>query len=112
MIDSFDVQMEKMGLSSVFTLKGDLTNNSEDALMNAYQNISDEEKKRVVFDLSGCNYVNSSGIATFITILHETKAIEGRLALVGLSSHLKKVFQTVGLAEFIPMYDSLKQALR
>lgn len=111
-MEAFEVHAEKQGSSMVFTLKGDITSNSEEALLGAYEKISQEDRKRVVFDLSACNYVNSSGIATFITILHETKAVEGRISLVGLSSHLKKVFQTVGLTKFITMYDSLKQALR
>lgn len=111
MNEVFEVDVRQEGNASIFALKGELTSNSEELLLTGYEELEEYKKKHVIFDLSACSYVNSSGIAAFITILHQTNELGGRLALIGLSSHLKKVFETVGLSEFIPIYGTLKQAL-
>lgn len=61
----------------------------------------------VVFDFSGLKFINSEGIGLLFEI-HTHLAKEGKkLVVVGSASHVKDVFDTVGMTEVIPMYAKL-----
>jgi anti-anti-sigma factor len=52
---------------------------------------------RLVFDLSGCPYLDSSGIGLFLGLLFEV-AETGWLGVVGANEALSRVFELTGLS--------------
>jgi anti-anti-sigma factor len=66
---------------------------------------------RVIFQCGGLNYVSSTGIGTFTTIMKAVKARGGDLVFVGMQPKVHEVFQLLGFSKFFNMRDSLEDSI-
>lgn len=90
-------------------LSGDITSDAEPFLHDAYEEIMKKTKTpTIIFDFNDAHYINSSGISAFIKLIHRHNDYEGNFIFTGLSDHLKKVIDIVGLTEYITILDSTK----
>lgn len=97
----------------VISLEGDITSEADQILKNAYSDIKKKSKSRVyIFDFNNSNYINSSGISSFIKIIHLHKESNGDFIFTGLSDHLKKVMDIVGLTEYISISETVDSAIK
>lgn len=62
-------------------------------------------------DFSGVKYIDSSGLATLVEYVRDSKAYGGKLALCGLQPKVKMVFELVRLNELFTIADSKESAL-
>lgn len=62
-------------------------------------------------DFTGVKYIDSSGLATLVEYVRDTKAFGGRLALFGLQPKVKMVFELVRLNELFTITDTRDAAL-
>ncbi|WP_332698018.1 STAS domain-containing protein [Halalkalibacter lacteus] len=60
-----------------------------------------EMGQTVRVDLSGVDYIDSTGLGVFIGALKATHITEGNLTLVGMSTRIKRLFSITGLDEVI-----------
>ena len=65
---TFDVR-ELSERARAIDIKGDITAQSEDVLMDAYGRASGEGVKAIVLNFSGLDYMNSGGIGLLVTLL-------------------------------------------
>lgn len=90
-------------------LSGDITSDAEPFLHEAYEEIIKKTKTAtIIFDFNNAFYINSSGISAFIKLIHKHNDYNGNFIFTGLSDHLKKVIDIVGLTEYITILDSNK----
>lgn len=68
-------------------------------------------RPNVVVDLSGVSYMDSSGIATLVEALHETRNRKGRLVLAGLNDRVREVFELARLHSVFELAASVEAAL-
>ena len=87
-------------------LNGDITSDAESYLFTAYDDIMKKTKaSTIIFNFDNAHYINSSGISAFIKLLHQHNDINGKFIFTGLSDHLKKVIDIVGLTDYITISD-------
>ena len=97
----------------VIYLEGDITSESDHVLKDAYNDIKKKSKSRIfIFDFTKSNYINSSGISSFIKIIHLHKESNGDFVFTGLSDHLLKVMDIVGLTEYISISETIESAIK
>lgn len=97
----------------VIFLDGDITSEADQLLEEAYYEIRNHVKEKIyIFDFEKANYINSSGISSFIKIIHMHKEEDGDFIFTGLSEHLKKVMDIVGLTDYVKIYDSIETAIQ
>lgn len=97
----------------VIYLEGDITSESDNILKDAYNDIKKKSKSRIfIFDFTKSNYINSSGISSFIKIIHLHKESNGDFVFTGLSAHLLKVMDIVGLTEYISISETIESAIK
>lgn len=65
----------------------------------------------MVFDLSGVEYLSSSGLRVFISIMRKLKEKNGKLVLACVPEIVKKIFKTVELEDLFEVYDSISEAV-
>ncbi len=65
----------------------------------------------LVFDFNALKFINSEGIGYLMEIHTHLMNRDKRLVIVGLNAHVKDVFQTIGIGEIIPVYESLDDFL-
>jgi anti-anti-sigma factor len=67
--------------------------------------------KRVVLDLTECQFIDSSGLRTLLGARSAAESAGGSLALVVADRGLLRVFEVVGLAAVLEIHDTLDHAL-
>ncbi len=106
----FDVR-EVSGAARAIDIKGDITAQSEDVLMNAYGRASDSGVKAIVLNFSGLEYMNSGGIGLLVTLLVRAQRQRQKVLAYGLSEHYRQIFELTRLDEAVSIHDSEADAL-
>jgi len=60
------------------------------------QPLIDSECQHIVLDCAGLEYISSSGLRIFISILKATKARKGEVVVQNINDEIKKVFEMTG----------------
>ena len=90
---------------SIIDIVGDMTRDSETALMTAYGEVP-ATTKVILFNFTGLEYMNSSGIGLIVTLLIRINRQKQHMLAYGLTEHYQHIFELTRLSEAIGVYDS------
>jgi anti-sigma B factor antagonist len=107
---SFDVR-EVSEATRVIDIRGDITAQSEDVLMDAYSRANADGVRAVVLNFTGLDYMNSGGIGLLVTVLVRAQRQRQRVLAYGLSDHYRQIFELTRLDEAVGIHDSEDEAL-
>ena len=107
---SFDVR-EVSETTRVIDIRGDITAQSEDVLMDAYGRANGDGVRAVVLNFTGLDYMNSGGIGLLVTVLVRAQRQRQRVLAYGLSDHYRQIFELTRLDEAVGIHDSEDEAL-
>ena len=107
---SFDVR-EVSEEARAIDIKGDITAQSEEVLMDAYARASEQGVKAIVLNFSGLDYMNSGGIGLLVTLLVRAQRQRQRVLAHGLSDHYRQIFELTRLDEAVGIHDNEDDAL-
>lgn len=110
MTATFDVRRPVPG-AAVIDIHGDVTPDTEGALMEAYATASDDATRAVVLNFSGLEYMNSGGIGLLVTLLVRAQRSHQQLLAHGLSDHYRQILSLTRLDEAIAIHDDEPSAL-
>ena len=97
---------------AVLTLKGDLIGEPETTdLRDKIHSLIGDKIRKVVMDLSGVNYVNSSGLGTLIAALTTVRNAGGDLRLARVGEKVHSLFIVTQLVKVFETYESVDRAL-
>jgi anti-sigma B factor antagonist len=87
-------------------LCGEVDGSAKGVLPAAYaEAVATRDPRRVVLDVHGVDYINSTGIAVIVGVLAQARS-EGRvIAVAGLTEHYKHIFTITRLVDFIELLD-------
>src|SRR5687768_12782552 len=102
---TFDVR-ELSEQSRAIDIKGDITAQSEDVLMDAYGRASGDSVKAIVLNFTGLEYMNSGGIGLLVTLLVRAQRQRQRVLAYGLSDHYRQIFELTRLDEAVSIHDT------
>lgn len=106
------MQVRKVnGSVSVIDIDGEVTGESEAALAEAYSQASANGAQTVIFNFTGLDYMNSSGIGLLVTTLIRARRQGQNLMAYGLTDHYRQIFTLTRLDEAIAIHDDEESAL-
>ena len=97
--------------SSLIDVKGSITAQSENALMDAFTHASSGATRGVIINFSGLDYMNSTGIGLLVTILVRANRQQQQMLAFGLNDHYRNIFELTRLNEAIHIYDDERAAV-
>ena len=106
----FDVREVSDG-TRVIDIKGDITAQSEDVLMDAFGRASTQGVSAIVLDFSALDYMNSGGIGLLVMLLVRAQRQHQRVLAFGLSEHYRQIFDLTRLDEAMGIHDSEAETL-
>ena len=109
-VTSFTVRRPNAGMV-VIDVAGDVTAASEDALMRAFDEGSNDAADVIAFDFGNLDYMNSGGIGLLVTLLVRANPQRQRLVAFGLNEHYRQIFELTRLDEAISLYDNQHSAI-
>ncbi|MCU0571706.1 MAG: STAS domain-containing protein [Syntrophobacteraceae bacterium] len=92
-----EVIVERSGPDTTVIPRGALTVALAQELRSQIRNVLSEGVSHVVFDLSGTEVVDSSGIGLLIATHNSLKKTGGSLRVVGVSPEIKNLFKAMRL---------------
>ena len=65
----------------------------------------------IVVDMTGLEYISSTGLSVFLSSAKKIKRNDGRMALAALNSRIRLAFEMSGFLRLFPVYPSVDAAL-
>jgi anti-anti-sigma factor len=95
----------------VVTIAGRLALGGEtEQLDAAVKGLLQKDVKMLVLDITGLDYVDSSGIGTLVSSLTNVKKAGGELKIVGANPRIKRIFSMTGVDSMMSMYGTMAEA--
>lgn len=97
---------------AVVELSGHVDMSSSPDLRMACLDLVRKRTPRILFNMRGVNYLDSSGVATLVECLQKLADYDGVLGLFGLTPRAKEIFDVTNLTQLFKFYDSEEEAVR
>ncbi|HQX75166.1 MAG TPA: STAS domain-containing protein, partial [Thermoflexales bacterium] len=79
-------------------------------LDTALKGLVEKGRRKIVIDLSKCQYVSSAGLRAMLSALKQVKG-GGNLVLVGASPQIRETLQLVGFHTLFTQFDDILDAV-
>jgi stage II sporulation protein AA (anti-sigma F factor antagonist) len=109
--DRFSAQPAIIDGVLVVKVHGELDHDVKDVLSQALLSEHGTAPPKIVADLSGVTFMDSSGINVFVTAYQRVSDAKGWLRIAGAQDSVVRVLQLVGLDTLISCYPTVEQAL-
>jgi anti-anti-sigma factor len=109
-VEGLQLSTERRGDSAIVVVRGDLdvvTGPQFDEYLKAAR----REHDRIVLDLSAVDFMDTSSLAVIVGHWKALVAIGGTLALAGARYRYTKSLWITGLADRLPLYDTVDEAV-
>jgi anti-anti-sigma factor len=73
--------------------------------------VIDRGDTQLVIDLANLEYISSTGLSAFLSAAKKVKAAGGRMALAGLNSRIRLVFEMSGFLRLFPVFPNVDAAV-
>jgi len=107
-----NINERQAGDVTVLDMSGKITiGEGSVALRTAIRRLLEEGKKRILLNLSGVSYIDSSGIGELVSSYTATNNAGGQLKLLNLTQKLQDLLTITKLLTVFDVYDSEAEAL-
>lgn len=104
-----DIDRSEKGM--VVSPKGEIDLGRSPALREQLGTLVAEGPGRIIIDLSGVTYMDSSGVATLVEALQQCRTANISLTLCSLQDRVRSIFEIARLDMVFTIADSLEQAM-
>lgn len=105
------LKFDIIGRTLVVGLSGELDHHSAESVRIKIDNkIEEYGINNLIFDFSGVNFMDSSGIGVIIGRYRKVSEYGGKVAITNLKPQIKKVFELGGLFRIIKEFSGIDEA--
>ncbi len=90
----------------ILSITGEIDLYNAPELKEAVQKLVDEKKYKIIVNLDGVSYIDSSGIGALISSFSNLKKYQGNLRICNVAGSVRKVFELTKLTSFFDMDDT------
>jgi anti-sigma B factor antagonist len=106
-----EIKLKDEGAVVVMNLSGRLDLASGSGLKEQVKELLDKERSLLHLNLSGVDFINSSGLGVLVSIMKEARLRKGRLTLSNLASYVNEIFEITQLSHIFEIFPSEAEAL-
>jgi len=103
--------IDHRGNAAVIHVSGEVDMSTSPDLRKVLQTEVGDKAAKIIVDLSGVTYIDSSGLATLVECLQGVRKYKGELFLVGLKKTVKDVFEIARLDEVFDLREDADAAM-
>ncbi|MEU3855097.1 STAS domain-containing protein [Streptomyces sp. NPDC029554] len=97
--------------TAVVDVSGDVDLHTSVALRAYVSALLAQGARHLVLDLSATQYIDSTGLSTFIRLLHAAERCGGSLHLAAVPERLERMVAMTGIAQLLPVHATVDDAL-
>lgn len=108
--DQVQVDTDSVAGAVLVTPQGDVDMSRSPALRQALRVAQSKRPDRLIVNLTGVSYMDSSGLATLVEAKRSAKAGETEVVLCGMTDKVRAIFEIAKLDRFFTIVDTLENA--
>ena len=108
----FSIKIRQAGVVSLVDVSGRLTSFETGALRDSISRLLKKGHKDIVLNLSGLQYLDSSGIGELARVYVSVVKQSGQMKVIGLSSKIEEVLKITHLYQVFPEFPDEEAALK
>lgn len=97
--------------AAIIDVEGDIDLNRSMEFQKSLLDVLDQGPKRIIVNLSGVSYMDSSGVACLVKLLARARKSGSQLCLIGLTKRVQSLFEITRLDIVFNICLSEKEAL-
>ena len=109
---NFSITIRQAGPISLLDVSGRLTSFEVGALRDCISRLLKQGRKNIVLNLSGLQYLDSSGIGELARVYVSVVKASGQMKVVGLSPKVEEILKITQLYQVFPDFPSEEAALQ
>jgi anti-sigma B factor antagonist len=106
----FNTRVERRDEDTIVYVSGDVDLRSSPALRTELLNLLKSPPRRLIVDLTGVDYMDSSGVGTVVELKRLLERKGGKLVLCGLQERVRGVFEITQLDKFFTIFATCAEA--
>jgi len=106
-----NISIENKDEISIVKVSGEITFSTSGDLRKKLLELVDKGSKKIILNIGGVDYIDSSGMATMVEILQKIKSKDGYLALCKVKDKIKDILEMVKLKDLFEMFDTEEEAI-
>ncbi len=100
------------GEVAILTFKGDLLGEPDTTnIREKIHSLVSDNCRRIIIDLGGVNYMNSSGLGTLISVLTTVRNAKGELVLANVGGKVQNLFLITQLVKVFETFETVDRAV-
>ncbi|MGD8989930.1 MAG: STAS domain-containing protein [Desulfobacterales bacterium] len=96
---------------TIIAIEGRMDASNANAAEGEITKALEGEQNRLLFDLSGLEYLSSGGLRVILGAAKEIRRREGKVALAALKEYVYEIFEVSGFTAMIPIKDTIEEGL-
>lgn len=109
--ESDNMHIEQQGDLCHLILRGRLDGLTVGQVEERFLQLVDEGVQRFVCDMTELEYISSAGLRFMLLSVKKTRAVQGKIALCGLSKSVEEVFQISGFSTIFSIFATKEEAV-
>lgn len=106
-----DIDVTESSGVSVVAPRGDIDMATVDEVKRALAGLIARGQPRLLIDLSGVGYIDSSGMGALVATMKQARAAGGDLKLCGLQDEVRSIFEVTRLIRAMSIHPTRQEAL-
>jgi anti-sigma B factor antagonist len=106
-----DIDIRMASGCAVVSVKGRIDASSCCGLESTLSGLVGQGEKSIVVDMSGLEYISSSGLRVLLATYKQVKKTDGHLSIAGPTPFVREIFEISGFLRIFPAYESVEDAL-
>ena len=96
----------------VLKVSGKIHTEASEELLKKLNTLIDQGEWHLLLDLSGVDYINSSGLRVLLTVAKKLNGLSGKMVLATVTELIQQILRVSGCASVIGVYSSKEEALK
>ena len=96
---------------TVLAVDGTLDADGTQAMEDKVVGLLESGETCLLFDFSGLDYINSSGLRVLVLAYQRLKKTSGKVAICGAKDYIQEVFEVSGYDKIFPLYPDKDDAV-
>lgn len=107
-----EISQEKHGAINVVGIDGRLDTTNYGELESVLSELTGRGEVDLLLDLSGMEYISSSGLRVFLMYLKKIREAKGRFMLCSMSPDIREIFEISGFINIFEIFENREEALK
>ena len=107
-----EIQSQQQGNVDILEFQGRLDATGAKAAKSALKELTDANRARIVIDMSGVDFIDSTGIGALIGALRTAKGLGGDVVVAGLLPATRAIFELTRLHRVFSILDDREAAIK